>query len=121
MDFTPRGNVFARFTHLQHLDFVYRINVTRSSYCSNNNHNNNLLFFFNFHDFLFQIENNTGQNRAGTVRIFLAPKLDERGLPWLFADQRHMFIELDKFPVACKTPIRYLKKLLLLLLFDEDN
>ncbi|KAK6640549.1 hypothetical protein RUM44_012245 [Polyplax serrata] len=75
MDFTPRGNVFARFTHLQHLDYVYRINV----------------------------ENNTGQNRVGTVRIFLAPKLDERGLPWLFVDQRHLFIELDKFAVALKS------------------
>lgn len=31
----------------------------------------------------------------------MAPKMDERGLPWLFVDQRHMFIELDKFPVNC--------------------
>lgn len=27
MDFTPRGAVFARFTHLQHQPFSYRIEV----------------------------------------------------------------------------------------------
>lgn len=27
MDFTPRGNVFARFTHLQHVPFSYKIQV----------------------------------------------------------------------------------------------
>jgi Hemocyanin, ig-like domain. len=27
IDFTPRGNVFARFTHLQHTDFIYKIQV----------------------------------------------------------------------------------------------
>lgn len=38
----------------------------------------------------------------GTCRIFLGPKLDERGLPWLFRDQRLLMIELDRFPVNCK-------------------
>lgn len=38
----------------------------------------------------------------GTVRIFLAPKFDERGLPWAYRDHRHMFIEMDKFFVQCK-------------------
>lgn len=74
IDFTPRGNVFARFTHLQHAPFTYRI----------------------------MIDNSSGQARSGTVRIFLAPKTDERGLPWLFNDQRTMFIELDKFTVNLK-------------------
>jgi hypothetical protein len=27
MDFTPRGSVFARFTHLQHAGFQYRLMV----------------------------------------------------------------------------------------------
>ena len=36
----------------------------------------------------------------GTVRIFLAPKFDERGTDMLFRDQRLLFIELDKFIVA---------------------
>nr|CAD7257151.1 unnamed protein product [Timema shepardi] len=74
LDFTPRGSVFARFTHLQHTPFNYRI----------------------------QVENNSNQQRIGTVRIFLAPKFDERGLPMLFLDQKGLFIELDKFQVTLK-------------------
>ncbi|NP_001295992.1 phenoloxidase 2-like [Musca domestica] len=71
MDFVPRGNVFARFTHLQHTPFTYTINVN----------------------------NDSGAQRFGTVRIFTAPKTDERGQPWLFRDQRLMMVELDKFVV----------------------
>lgn len=73
MDFTPRGAVFARFTHLQHAPFVYNIVV-----------------------------NNQGPQRRGTCRIFLAPKFDERGLPWLFRDQKGLMIEMDHFTVTCK-------------------
>lgn len=73
MDFQPRGQILVRFTHLQHHPFQYTINV-----------------------------NNTGAARQGTCRIFLAPKVDERGNPWLFRDQKNMFIELDKFTVNCK-------------------
>lgn len=73
MDFQPRGSVFARFTHLQHQPFTYNITV-----------------------------NNQGQARMGTCRIFMAPKFDERGNPWLFRDQKTLFIELDKFRVNLK-------------------
>lgn len=73
MDFQPRGSVFVRFTHLQHQPFTYSINV-----------------------------NNGGSQRQGTCRIFIAPSQDERGNPWLFRDQRTLFIELDKFVVNCK-------------------
>ncbi|XP_066260110.1 phenoloxidase 1 [Euwallacea similis] len=69
MDFQPRGSVFVRFTHLQHRPFTYKIGVQ------------------------------SNQAREGTCRIFLAPKFDERGNPWLFRDQRLQFIELDKFKV----------------------
>uniref|UniRef100_A0A0K8VQL9 tyrosinase n=1 Tax=Bactrocera latifrons TaxID=174628 RepID=A0A0K8VQL9_BACLA len=72
MDFVPRGNVFARFTHLQHTPFTYTINVN----------------------------NNSGAQRFGTVRIFLGPKADERGQGMLFKDQRLLMIELDKFIVT---------------------
>lgn len=74
MDFQPRGAVFVRFTHLNHRDFQYKIVVN----------------------------NQSGMNREGTARVFLAPKFDERGNPWLFKDQKVMFIELDKFRVTCK-------------------
>ncbi|KAM7343703.1 phenoloxidase 2-like [Cochliomyia hominivorax] len=72
MDFVPRGNVFARFTHLQYTPFTYTINVN----------------------------NNSGAQRFGTVRIFLGPKTDERGQQMLFRDQRLFMIELDKFIVT---------------------
>uniref|UniRef100_A0A1B6MSZ9 Tyrosinase copper-binding domain-containing protein n=1 Tax=Graphocephala atropunctata TaxID=36148 RepID=A0A1B6MSZ9_9HEMI len=74
LDFTPRGNVFARFTHLQHVPFSYKIQVQ-----------------------------NSGQQRQGTCRIFLAPKFDERGLPFLFRDQKNLFVELDKFTVTLRS------------------
>jgi tyrosinase len=75
MDFQPRGSVFVRFTHLQHQPFTYKITVKNSS----------------------------NGNRKGTCRIFIAPKLDERGNPWLYRDQKNMFVELDKFTVNCKS------------------
>lgn len=74
LDFVPRGNVFARFTHLQHTEYMYNINVN----------------------------NSTGAQAMGTCRIFMAPRNDERGTPMLFRDQRLMMTELDKFTVACK-------------------
>lgn len=62
-----------RFTHLQHTDFTYNINVN----------------------------NDTGAQVMGTCRIFMAPKFDERGTEMLFRDQRHLFIEMDKFIIQC--------------------
>jgi tyrosinase len=75
MDFiTARGNVSARFTHLNHTPFTYNIQV-----------------------------NNAGSaQRMGMVRIFMAPKTDERGTDMLFRDQRLMMIEMDKFIVALR-------------------
>nr|8JI8_A Chain A, TK receptor [Aedes aegypti]8JI8_B Chain B, TK receptor [Aedes aegypti]8JI8_C Chain C, TK receptor [Aedes aegypti]8JI8_D Chain D, TK receptor [Aedes aegypti] len=74
MDFVPRGNVFARFTHLQHAPFQYVI----------------------------QIDNTSDAQRMGFVRIFMAPKNDERGQPMLFRDQRLFMVEMDKFLVALR-------------------
>lgn len=74
MDFVPRGDVFARFTHLQHVPYTISI----------------------------QVNNDSGAQRLGMVRIFLSPKFDERGSGFLFRDQRLMMIELDKFVAACE-------------------
>ncbi|XP_067015385.2 phenoloxidase 2 isoform X2 [Anabrus simplex] len=74
LDFSPGGPVLVRVTHLQHVPFTYRIQVT-----------------------------NVGQPRIGTVRIFMAPKYDERGTPLLFQDQKSLFIELDKFQTTLLT------------------
>ncbi|XP_072934536.1 phenoloxidase 1-like [Epargyreus clarus] len=70
LDFSNRGPVYVRFTHLNHRPFSYEIKV-----------------------------NNTGSARRATVRIFIAPKFDERRLPWIFSDHRKMFIEMDRFVV----------------------
>ncbi|XP_068623411.1 phenoloxidase subunit 1-like [Battus philenor] len=69
MDFTPRGSVLARFTHLQHDEFNYVI----------------------------EVNNTIGQAATGTIRIFMAPVSDENGSPLPFDEQRRLMIELDKF------------------------
>ncbi|XP_044743291.1 phenoloxidase 1-like [Chrysoperla carnea] len=72
MDFSPRGPVRVRFTHLQHSVFSYRIRANNSS----------------------------GNQIRGTCRIYLAPNNDERGIPIPFTDHRKFFIELDRFIVT---------------------
>ncbi|KAI5703503.1 hypothetical protein M8J75_012530 [Diaphorina citri] len=71
LDFAPRGRIYARFTHLQHAPFTIKINV----------------------------ENTSGKRRRGTVRIFLAPKFDERNSQFNFREQKGLFMELDRFVV----------------------
>jgi len=88
LDFTPRGPVLARFTHLNHTDFTYRIIA--------NNRNN--------------------ASRQGTVRIFIAPRQDERGLPYVFRDQKELMIEMDKFTVSRKSSIVLISSLSFLFL-----
>ncbi|XP_046734049.1 phenoloxidase 1-like [Diprion similis] len=74
LDFTPRGAILSRFTHLNHAQFKYRLAV-----------------------------NNQGNvAKMGTVRIFMAPKLDERGLPFSFRDMKNLMIEMDKFTVTLR-------------------
>ncbi|XP_071448896.1 phenoloxidase 1-like [Hetaerina americana] len=82
VDFSPRGAVFARITHLQHEPFIFRI----------------------------QVENGTNAVQTGTVRIFMAPKFDERKLSMLFRDQRILFIELDKFIVELKPKVNVIER-----------
>ncbi|XP_073947884.1 phenoloxidase subunit 1-like isoform X1 [Choristoneura fumiferana] len=69
LDFMPRGSMLARFTHLQHDDFNYVI----------------------------EVNNTSGANQMGTIRIFIAPVADERGRTLPFEEQRRLMIELDKF------------------------
>lgn len=72
---------FCRFTHLQHLPFTYTIKVT----------------------------NNKSLASRGTMRIFLAPKFDEKGNAFPFSELRLLMIEMDRFDLNCKerfSPIR---------------
>ncbi|XP_044249056.1 phenoloxidase 3 [Drosophila takahashii] len=79
LDFLPRGRVSGRFTHLQHHPFTYNINV----------------------------ENSSKTTLRGFVRIFLAPKFDDRNDAMVLEDQRLMMVEMDKFetkiPPGCTT------------------
>lgn len=71
LDFAPKGNVYARIKHLQHVPFSYKIRVENSS--------------------LVPVR--------GTVRIFLAPTKNEFDLLLTFSDQRLLMIEMDRFVV----------------------
>lgn len=74
LDFGPKGNIYATFTHLQHAPYEYVIEVI----------------------------NNQNQPVKGTCRIFICPKSDERGTPLSLNEQRLLAIELDKFTVQRK-------------------
>uniref|UniRef100_A0A1A9WQH5 Tyrosinase copper-binding domain-containing protein n=1 Tax=Glossina brevipalpis TaxID=37001 RepID=A0A1A9WQH5_9MUSC len=71
LDFGPKGNVYATFTHLQHAPFEYVINVN----------------------------NVDDAPKLGTCRIFICPKSDERGTLLTLNEQRLLAIELDRFTV----------------------
>lgn len=73
IDFVPRGNVYARFTHLQHMPFSYTI----------------------------KINNEKGTEARGTMRIFLAPKFDENGNEFKYSELRLLMMEQDRFDVIC--------------------
>ncbi|XP_063368668.1 phenoloxidase subunit 1-like [Cydia amplana] len=82
LDFQPRGSMPARFTHLQHEDYMYNI----------------------------EVNNTSGQAMMGTVRIFMAPVGDESGQPLPFEDQRRMMIELDKFSTPLRPGSNMIKR-----------
>jgi len=48
------------------------------------------------------VENQGRRAAQGLVRVFLAPKLDERGQTLPIIEQKNLFIELDKFIVDCE-------------------
>lgn len=73
IDFVPRGNVYARFTHLNHVPFTYTI----------------------------KINNEKGTQARGTIRIFLAPKFDENGKEFKYSELRLLMMEQDRFDVTC--------------------
>lgn len=82
MDFLPRGDVFVRFTHLQHIPFNYSFSVT----------------------------NNSGAQRLGMARIFMGIRNGYNRQPMNFNDQRIMMMEMDKFPIQSELKFE-LKKL----------
>lgn len=69
LDFSPRGDVFARITHLQHAPFTIKVTVNNSSSAPKN----------------------------GTVRVFLSTKHGFSGETLNFNRQRLLMIEIDRF------------------------
>lgn len=74
LDFGNDGQFIGSFKHLQHAPFAYYIDATNSS----------------------------PQPQRGTCRIFLGPKVNEKGRALPFSQQRGLLIEMDKFSVICK-------------------
>nr|CAC33894.1 hemocyanin subunit 1 [Spirostreptus sp. BT-2000] len=52
--------------------------------------------------YVIDIDNNARVEKTAVLRIFLAPKYDERGHPLTLKEQRVMMIELDKFKATLK-------------------
>nr|ACI46633.1 prophenoloxidase [Portunus trituberculatus] len=69
LDFKPDKPVIMRLTHLNHHPFVYNIEVINSG----------------------------SLPKEVTVRIFMAPKLNERGAEMNFMEQRLLWAEMDRF------------------------
>ncbi|KXJ82217.1 hypothetical protein RP20_CCG014933 [Aedes albopictus] len=74
LDFGPDGSVFASFTHLQHAPFSYN----------------------------FEVMNSSSAPVRGTVRIFIAPKTDDRNTPLKYSEWRGYVVEMDKFVVTLR-------------------
>lgn len=73
LDYAPRETVRAKSRQLTHKPFSYQLKIS-----------------------------NSGAQTSATVRIFLLPKLDERGDAFKITEQRELAIEMDKFPTTCK-------------------
>ncbi|KAJ8679161.1 hypothetical protein QAD02_014948 [Eretmocerus hayati] len=69
LDFVPRGSILVRLQHLNHDDFSYS----------------------------FVVSNTNNREVVGTLRVFMAPKHDEKGQLLPFNEQRKLMIEMDRF------------------------
>lgn len=75
-----RSSVRACVQHLDHNPFTYRIYVRRAGH---------------------RLRPGRGSTMA-TVRIFMAPRLDEHGRRYTLLEQRHLFFMMDLFTVSRK-------------------
>ncbi|KAJ8679162.1 hypothetical protein QAD02_014949 [Eretmocerus hayati] len=75
LDFFPGGtSILARLQHLNYDKFSYT----------------------------FTIQNSNDRELIGTLRVFIAPRLDEKGQNLPFNEQRKLMIEMDKFTAKLK-------------------
>lgn len=52
---------------------------------------------------LLQVENTEKVDKEVTIRIFMAPKLNERGVRMNFMEQRLLWAEMDRFKHTCES------------------
>lgn len=82
LDFAPRSPVFVRFTHLQHEEF----------------------------NFVVKVNNATPKRIFGTMRLFMAPRLNDKGEVMKYNEQKNLMIELDRFKVILKQGDNVIKR-----------
>ncbi|KAK3865004.1 hypothetical protein Pcinc_029357 [Petrolisthes cinctipes] len=83
IDFAAEMSVLLRLQHIDHLPFNYHI----------------------------MVNNQTGADKQVTVRIFLAPRKNERGDDMSFMDQRLLWAEMDKFTVSLKSGSNHIERM----------
>ncbi|XP_063875278.1 phenoloxidase 3-like isoform X5 [Scylla paramamosain] len=82
LDFNADKPVMVRLTHLNHHPFVYSIKL--------------------------QAANSGSLPKEVTVRIFMAPKLNERGVEMSFMEQRLLWAEMDRFTHDLKPGLNHI-------------
>lgn len=55
--------------------------------------------------YTIKVENDKNTQTRGTVRIFMAPKFDEKGEEFKFSEMRLLMMEMDRFTVNCEFKI----------------
>jgi len=88
-----QNNIVTTYMKDDHLDISHGINFGTGHKVSVKYHHLDHEPF----SLIVNIENNTGEVKHATIRVFLGPKYDELGNHLDLDDQRRLMIELDKF------------------------
>lgn len=56
--------------------------------------------------YTINVTNDKSTQMRGTVRIFMAPKFDEKGEEFNFSEMRLLMMEMDRFTVNCEFQLR---------------
>lgn len=56
--------------------------------------------------YTINVVNDKNTQMRGTVRIFMAPKYNEKGEEFKFSEMRLLMMEMDRFTVNCEFELR---------------
>lgn len=56
--------------------------------------------------YTINVVNDKNTQMRGTVRIFMAPKFNEKGEEFKFSEMRLLMMEMDRFTVNCEFELR---------------